>query len=217
MSSETVTEQTANVETSFIGSISDEFTTFAWVLIPVAVGLNLTGGFLVRMLRIPLFMDTIGTVLLAIIAGPFAAALAGIVTNLVLGAIQSPTSIPFAITQVAIAFAAGYLAYRGWFRILNRKDYLKLIGAGIVIAAVSTIVSTPIVVLVFGGVTGSATSALTGFFLATGAGIVEAVLSQQIITSPTDKIATVIISVYLARQIPTRYLTSKGHRALYEE
>ena len=45
------------------------FTTTAWVLIPVAIGINLIGRFFTQTLNLPLFLDTIGTTMAAFLAG----------------------------------------------------------------------------------------------------------------------------------------------------
>lgn len=47
-----------------------QFSTKALVLIPIAVGINLIGGTLCSALKLPLFLDMIGTVLVACLAGP---------------------------------------------------------------------------------------------------------------------------------------------------
>ena len=39
------------------------------------------GGVLVTTLRLPLYLDTIGTILVAVLAGPWVGALTGIITN----------------------------------------------------------------------------------------------------------------------------------------
>ena len=73
---------------SIFSRIASDFTTRAWVLIPIGVGINFVVGTLVNVLQLPLFLDTIGTILVALLAGPWVGAMTGLVTNLVLG---SPT------------------------------------------------------------------------------------------------------------------------------
>ncbi len=46
-------------QSSFIKRAQSDFTTVAWVLIPVAVGINVIGGTLTNVLRIPLYLDMI--------------------------------------------------------------------------------------------------------------------------------------------------------------
>lgn len=201
-------------EMGWIERIKSDFTTIAWVLIPVAIAINVVGSFVVGLLRIPLFLDVIGTVLVAIIAGPWVAIVAGALTNVVLGFVRSPTFIPFGLVQVGIALVVGYLALRGWFRIKEVKDYAYLAGAGILVALTAVIISTPIAVWLFGGLTGNPVDVVTGFFLATGSGIFEAVLAQGFLTESVDKIASVIIAYFIAISIPERYRPSFGKMVL---
>ena len=88
-------DSTSQAEQGFFSRIASDFTTRAWVLIPVGVGINFVGGTLVTVLKLPIFLDTIGTILVALLAGPWVAALTGLITNLVLG-VSDPTLIAFA-------------------------------------------------------------------------------------------------------------------------
>ena len=141
-------ESTDQAERGFFSRIASDFTTRAWVLIPVGVGINFVGGTLVSVLKLPIFLDTIGTILVALLAGPWVAALTGLITNLVL-VVSDPTLIAFAPVNVAIGLIAGFLALQGWF-----TTYPKIVGSGLIIMLTGVILSAPIVVLVFGGVTG---------------------------------------------------------------
>ncbi|TYL39415.1 ECF transporter S component [Natronococcus pandeyae] len=196
--------------------IAADFTTVAWVLIPIAVGINVVGSFIVGLLRIPLFLDVIGTILIAILAGPWVAVVAGVLTNVVLGVVRTPTLIPFALVQVGVALVVGYVALRGWFRIRESRDYVWLVAAGLLVTVTAVVISTPIAVLVFGGLTGSPTDVVVGFFLAAGAELFAAVLVAEFIYEPIDKIASVFIAYFIAQSIPERYLPSFGQLALNE-
>ena len=62
-------------------NIGKDFTTMTWVLIPVAIAINIAIGQIVVLLKLPVFLDSIGTVLVAIICGPWAGALTGALSN----------------------------------------------------------------------------------------------------------------------------------------
>ncbi|MDY6819880.1 MAG: ECF transporter S component [Halobacteriales archaeon] len=198
----------------FVERIRNDFTTVAWVLIPVGVGINVVGGTLVGALRIPLFLDVIGTILVAVLAGPWVAVVAGVLTNIILGFTKSPTIIPFGITNAAIAITAGLMAQRGWFRIKDTKEYWKLLVVGIVIALVATIVSAPISVVLFGGIAGGPTSVVTAFFLSTGRSIIESVLATGFLIEPVDKTASAVLAYFIAKNVPSRYRPGRAQEAL---
>jgi energy-coupling factor transport system substrate-specific component len=204
-------------QASVIDRIRSDFTTEAWVLIPIGAGLNIVVGSIVQTLRLPLYLDTIGTILVAMLAGPWVAVVTGGLTNVVLGFTVGPQLIPFALVNAAIALVVGYLATRGWFRIDHSVEYWRLIVTGIIIAVIATVVSAPLVVYLFGGITPSATGAITAFFLATGSQIWTSVLAASFLIEPIDKIASVVIAYLLAQSVPRRYLPQRGHQTLESE
>ena len=63
---------------TFVQGLKAQFSTKSLVLIPIAVGINLIGGTLASTLKLPLFLDMIGTILSAALAGPWVAALVGL-------------------------------------------------------------------------------------------------------------------------------------------
>ena len=46
-----------------LDKIKKDFTTMTWVLIPVAIAINIVVGQIVVFLKLPVFLDSIGTVL----------------------------------------------------------------------------------------------------------------------------------------------------------
>lgn len=185
------------------------FTTAAWVLIPVAIGINLIGRFFTQTLNLPLFLDTIGTTMAAFLAGPWVAAVAGVLTNLVIGLTIEATSIPFGIVNAAIGIVAGVLAAYGFLRSTGKVIVLML-----ALTAVTIITAMPIVVLVFEGVSGSGVDAVTGFFVASGRNMVESVLGQQLLTTPGDKVLTVLLALALIKGVPARYRPPFGREVV---
>ena len=110
------------LQTRRFDSITRQFDTRTVVLIPVAMALNIVLGTAVASaLKIPLYLDSIGTILVAALAGPLAGALTGFLSNLVWTYLapppfQSPFAAPFAIVAVVIGLLAGTFARWGWLR-----------------------------------------------------------------------------------------------------
>ncbi len=95
-----------------------DWTTLTLALIPVAIVVNIVVGQIVQnVLKLPIYLDSIGTVLVAVLAGPLAGALTGALSNILWGILFSvPTIIPFAVTAFAIGLVAGLFALLGWFK-----------------------------------------------------------------------------------------------------
>lgn len=181
-------------------SIKKDFTMLALLLIPIAVAINFAGGQLASVLKIPLYLDTIGTIFVAMLCGPWVGGLAGLVTNLVLG-IANPIFIPFAIVNVAVGLVTGFLARKNMFSI-----WWKWIISMVLMALASIITAAPIVVLMFGGVTSSGTSLITATLMATGSNIWSAVISTELVFTVLDRIISFFIVFAIIKVIPERTL-----------
>jgi energy-coupling factor transport system substrate-specific component len=173
-------------------------TTLIVTLIPVSVALNIVGGYIASALRLPVYLDMIGTAISAIVLGPWWGALVGILTNSGSALISGPVSLPFALVNVVGALLWGY-GVRSWKlgRTIPRFFLLNII-----VAVACTIVAAPIIVLVFGGATGSGADALTGTFLAVGQNLVGSVFSSNILTSLADKIIAGFVALAIIEALP---------------
>lgn len=108
-------------------NIKKEFTTRTLVLMPIAIAINIAIGELVVRLKLPVYLDSIGTVLVGAIAGPWAGALTGALTNLIWGFIN-PTLPPFFYVAAVIGFLAGLAGKRGAFANESPRWLSVLIG-----------------------------------------------------------------------------------------
>ncbi len=130
--------------------------TLALALIPRAVALNLALGAIVSALKLPVFLDSVGTILVAALVGPWAGIVTGVVSNSVLGLLSSPTFFAFIPVTIVIGGLAGIAARLGAFRTLAGS-----LAAGVVIGVAASLTSVPIVVRLYGGLTASGTGVLT--------------------------------------------------------
>src|SRR3954447_5070210 len=100
--------------------ISSQFTTRVIVLIPVAIAINIVLGYTVQtVLKLPIYLDSIGTIFVGVLAGPLAGALTGVLTNLIwqyAPVIGGGTIGPFAVTAGVIGLLAGLWGYLGVYR-----------------------------------------------------------------------------------------------------
>lgn len=177
-----------------------DFVTTTWVLIPVAIAINIVVGQIVLVLKLPVFLDSIGTVLVGVVAGPWAGALTGTLSNIIWGLV-APDLLPWFPVAAAIGFTAGVLANLGLFR-----TWPKVVLTGFIVSLVAAVVGTPIAVYLFGGITGSGSSLITAFLLQTGRDLITAVLSTQFIVEPIDKIVTCLAAFAITRGMSRRYL-----------
>lgn len=186
---------------SFNEKIGKEFSLMVILLIPIAIAINIVGGQMTSVLKLPLDLDMIGVILVGALAGPIPAAVTGVLTNLING-IFSPDLIPYAIAAFAIGIAAGLLSK---YNMMNK--IWKLVVSGLIIAVIATVIATPITVFFFGGATGGGASMLAAGLMATGKQIMQSVLSVYIVTETIGKVLSVFVAYIIIKAIPARSLT----------
>jgi energy-coupling factor transport system substrate-specific component len=184
----------------FFDSIKKDFTTMTWVLIPVAIAINIAIGQIVVLLKLPVYLDSIGTVLVGIICGPWAGALTGALANTIWG-LFNPDSLPWWPVAFFIGLVAGFCANAGLF-----KNWWKVVLSGFLIALTAAIASTPISVLLYGGITASGSSFITAYLLQTGQGVLSAVLSTGFLVEPVDKITTALLAFVIVQGLSKRLI-----------
>jgi len=120
--------------------LSSQFSTRVVALMPVAIALNIVLGFTVqKVLNLPIYLDSIGTILVGVLAGPIAGALTGILSNLIwqYAPVIGPGSNigPFAITAGVIGLLAGVWGQLGVFR-PRPAEGIRLYAAAVIGAVV---------------------------------------------------------------------------------
>lgn len=192
-----------------IVGVARQFTTSTYALIPLAIAINIVIGQIVALVKIPLYLDSIGTVLVGVLVGPLAGAATGGLAN-VLWSLFNPVALPFAVVAIAIGLLAGLWTRLGLFR----RWYLAPL-AGLITGIVAAIMSAPLSAFIFGGVTGAGTDALVAAFRAAGASLLESTLGQGLLSDPLDKTITFTLVYLIVRALPprTRARFSQGRHA----
>jgi hypothetical protein len=134
-------------QTKRFDSISRQFDTRTLVLIPIAIALNIILGQAVgNALRVPIYFDSVGTILVGVLAGPIPGALTGLLANslwtfVVPPPFHSDFAAAFAVVAALIGLMAGTFGRLGWMRPRITEDRRRLAiygaGAGSVIAVLA--------------------------------------------------------------------------------
>ena len=124
---------------------SRDFSSSVLVLMPVAIAINIALGSIIAFLKLPIYMDSVGTVLVGVLAGPWAGALTGLLSNLIWSILPipggaGPLAAFFSPVAAVIGLMAGFWASRGVFQL--RADDVRVgsflaLALGIAAAAVS--------------------------------------------------------------------------------
>jgi energy-coupling factor transport system substrate-specific component len=182
--------------------LKENFTTTTIVLMSIAIVINMVAGQLVSMLKLPIFLDSIGTVLVGILAGPLAGGLTGLLTNLIWGMITSPVAAAFSPVAMAIGITAGLCAKYGLF-----KTWWLAIISGVIIAVFNAIVAVPIRLYMFGGITGSGADFITSYMLALGKDLFGSVVVTVFTSNLVDKVVTAVLAWGIVKSLPLRTMS----------
>jgi energy-coupling factor transport system substrate-specific component len=180
------------------GPLSFSLDSVSVVLILAALGLNFAGHAIAVTFGLPLFLDSIGTVLAGVVGGPWVGGSVGFISNLVSSNTVDPIAAPYGIVSFAVGFAAGLARYLNW-----QKRVSGWVALWLVTFAISSVVSTPLNFLVSNGNSGvglgdSIYSSLYGAHLPR---ILAAFIGEAAVDLP-DKLITVVVALLVAQGMP---------------
>jgi energy-coupling factor transport system substrate-specific component len=186
--------------------------TFRLTFAALCVVVNLALGTAVQMLQIPLvFLDTLGTILGAVLFGPLSGGLIGLTTNLVQGFLTNPRDIPFALVNVAIGLIVGFVSRR------MRFTLPVALVVGVVLAVTAPLIGTPIAVWIYGGLTGGGTDFLFLWLRASGQSIFTSAFIPRITGNLIDKVACCVLVALVLPKLPPAWLARSGNPNLAPE
>ncbi|MEL7602667.1 MAG: ECF transporter S component, partial [Bacillota bacterium] len=109
----------------------------------LAIAANIVLGVLTSSLKLPLYLDTIGTVFIAVYAGPWYGAAVGGLTNLLTGILFNVKDIPFLLVNVAVGIVVGFIAKKYSF------SFIIALITGLLLSIVAPLIGTPIGIWVY--------------------------------------------------------------------
>lgn len=166
----------------------------------VCVALNIVLGILTAALGIPLYLDTLGTVLSAAILGPVPGMIVGSLSNIITGFMYSVTDIPFFLVNMAVGLIVGLVAKKFQWSII------PAIVTGLALSFICPAIGTPIGIYVYGGLNGSVSDMLVMSLVQGGKSIFQASFLRNVASNLVDKVGTCIIGWALIKAMPVRFL-----------
>lgn len=178
-------------------------------MIPIGVATNFIGGQLATLLKLPIYLDSIGTVLVGALCGGLPGALVGAVAN-VINSITNPTTMAYAIISVVIGLLAGWFSRAGWL-----KKLWKALITVIPFAIVGGLGGALITIWLFGGLTPSGNSIIVAALHAAGLDMNTAVVTAGFPFDVLDKLLTVLVVFLILKRIPERLLVKLPLGGIY--
>jgi hypothetical protein len=130
------------LQTGRLDSIANQFDTRTIVLMPLAIAINIIlGQTVAAALKIPVYLDSIGTILVGVLAGPIPGALTGFLANILWTYVVPPpfqgsASAAFAIVAAVIGLLAGVFGRMGWMRPRPNRSIGELAIGGVIALAI---------------------------------------------------------------------------------
>lgn len=174
------------------------------VLIPACIGINYLGKLFASVLKLPLWLDSIGTCIGAVLGGPIIGGICGAANNLIYGFTTGDSiTLVYALTSLGIGIAVGIMARLGRMK--------KLSGAVLtacVAGFVAVLISTPLNILFWGGTTGNLWGdAVFAWSQASGLPVALGSFLDEVIVDVPDKLITLLIVFAIIKGLP-KELTS---------
>jgi hypothetical protein len=135
------------LQTRSLASISAQFDTRTVVLMPVAIAVNIVlGAAVANALKIPIYLDSIGTILVGVLAGPIPGALTGFLSNILWSYVVPPpfnsgAAAAFAVVAAVIGLLAGLVGRMGWLRPRPDRPMGQLVTGAVITVGVIAVMA----------------------------------------------------------------------------
>ncbi|HFH9368984.1 TPA: ECF transporter S component [Streptococcus agalactiae] len=154
--------------------------------ISIAIAINLIGANLALFLRLPIYLDTVGTLLIAVILGPWYAASTAFLSALINWMTTDIFSLYYSPVAIVVAIITGILIKR------NCKPS-SLLWKSLIISLPGTIIASVITVILFKGITSSGSSIIAQFLHGIGLDMTSSLILVQVGTDYIDRLISLIL------------------------
>lgn len=162
---------------------------------------NLLGGQIALLFRLPIYLDSFGTVLAAALLGPVYGMIPGIISNLIGGMTTDLYALYYLPVQIITGWMSGIVFRKVPPR--NGRDLIRILfGAGM-ISIPGTLVSSSITSIIFGGITSSGSTILVQLLHHLGLGLTASVCIVQGLTDYADRTVVLMLTSVLLMMLPS--------------
>ncbi len=169
-------------------------------VLALAAVMNLVGGNIALLLRLPIYLDSLGTVLAAALFGPLWGMVPGIASGVIGGCISDPYAFYYIPVQMVLGLLAGLLFWR--FPLGKKRRPGMLFLGSAFLSLPGTLVSSAITAFLFGGITSSGSTVLVQLLYGMGMDLTASVFLVQAATDYIDRTVVLLAAVLLYRALP---------------
>ena len=167
-------------------------------LIGLGIALNVVGTFTAFSLKLPILLDSIGTVMASFLLGPYYGVITGLCSGIVSGITFDIYSLYFAPVQIFVGFFSALMYNKGFMR--GKK---KILGV-LVVSIFSSFVGAVIAAFAFGGITSSSSSYIVAVLSNMGVNKVLSVFIVQFLMDYFDRFLALSLVLLVISNIPEK-------------
>lgn len=173
--------------------------TYVAIMIPLGVAINFVGGQIATSLGLPIYLDSIGTIIVAAIMGPWIGATSGILFNIISSLVRGNIMASlFGLCNLGSGVIVGYMARYGKY-----KKGWHIVVATVLVSLWNAIVAAPIAMVVYGGIDGNVgTNLMIVGLQALGNDLMGAAFLARIPANLVDKGIACVIAWIILRKLP---------------
>ena len=181
--------------------------TYIAIMIPLGVAINFVGGQIATSLGLPIYLDSIGTIIVAAIMGPWIGATSGILYNIISSLVRGNVMASlFALCNLGSGPIVGYMARYGKY-----KKAWHVAVATVLVSLWNAIVAAPIAMVVYGGIDGNVgTNLMIVGLQALGNDLMGAAFLARIPANLVDKGIACVIAWIILRKLPAHMQSLSG-------
>ena len=170
-------------------------------LIALAVVINIIGGNIALWLHLPIYLDSMGTILIAILLGPFYGMLPNVLSGFIFGLTTDIYSLYYAPVGIMLGFMTGMIV----------KDQKKTSIGSLALQALwisiqVSLLSACITAALFGGITSSGSTVLVQILAKTPLGLMGSCFVVQFVTDYADRLISLWLMMMVIQKLPSSIL-----------
>ena len=177
------------------------WSTITLAMIPICLAINYVGAQIAIALKLPMYLDVIGSIMMGAICGPIPGVVLGELSSAI-NSLSEPTAIAYIPVTVACGLVAGLLGKAGFM-----KQLWKSLIAGFVLAVAAVAISSPITAFLYGGISGTGNDVIVLGLQAAGMGLLPATLIATLITEFFDKLLSCWVVFFVVKALSDRQLS----------
>ncbi len=172
-------------------------------LIALAIVINIVGSYIALGFHLPIYLDSIGTIMTAILLGPFYGLFPGVLSALITGMTSDIYALYYMPVGVVLGIVTGL--------IFQKNKTNKLFVKAFCISVPASLISACITATIFGGITSSGSTMLVQLLAKTPLGLTLSCLIVQFFTDYFDRLLSLWLVFSVIKKLPDSLIKKLNH------